>query len=149
MFKHILVPTDGTAFSSEAAKHAIELGQALGSKLTFIHVLPSRPLPFFGGEGGMFVDQTEPDEFDESAKTAAARHLAGLEEKARAAGVAAASVAQGGHAPFEVICEVALLRGCDLILMASHGRTGIKSLILGSETQKVLTHTRIPVLVYR
>ena len=149
MFKHILVPTDGTAFSSKAAGHAIELAPPMGARLTFIHVLPLRPLPFFGGEGGMFVDQTEPDEFEQSARDAALRHLATLEAQAQSAGIPAGSVAQGGGAPYEVIIEVATERGCDLILMASHGRTGIKSMILGSETQKVLTHTKIPVLVYR
>jgi len=149
MFRHILVPTDGTAFSSEAADRAIELAAPIGGRVTFVHALPARPLPFFGGEGGMFVEQVKPDEFEASARVAAAKHLAALEEKARAAGVQTGSVAQGGGEPYEVIIELATTLGCDLILMASHGHTGIKGLILGSETQKVLTHTKIPVLVYR
>ncbi|HUN90846.1 MAG TPA: universal stress protein [Burkholderiaceae bacterium] len=149
MFKHILVPSDGSSLSAAAADRAIAFAAEIKARITFVHALPPRPLPFFGGEGGMFVDQTEPDEFEASALAAATKHLAGLEAKARAAGLEAKGIARGHGAPYEVIIELANEAGCDLILMASHGRTGIKSLILGSETQKVLTHTRVPVLVYR
>jgi nucleotide-binding universal stress UspA family protein len=129
--------------------HAVALAKHHGAKLTFIHALPDRPLPFFGGEGGMFVDQVEPEEFDEQAKKFAGRILIEAEAEARAAGVACERAERRGGPPYEAIIAEANARDCDLILMASHGYTGMKAMVLGSETNKVLTHSRIPVLVYR
>lgn len=149
MFKHILVPTDGSGLSQAAVAHAVALAKHHGAQLTFVHALPDRPLPFFGGEGGMYVDQLEPGEFVAQATKLADRVLGEAEATARAAGVACQRVARGGGAPYEVIIAEAATRGCDLIMMASHGYTGVKGMVLGSETNKVLTHSKIPVLVYR
>ena len=149
MFKHILVPTDGSALSQAAVAQAVVLARHHGAQLTFVHALPERPLSFFGGEGGMYVDQIEPNEFVAQATRLADRVLGDAEAGARAAGVACQGVARGGGAPYEVIIAEATARGCDLILMASHGYTGVKGMVLGSETNKVLTHSKIPVLVYR
>ncbi len=149
MFSHILVPTDGTELSRAAAMEAVALAAKEGARLTFLHVLPERPVTFFGGEGGMYVNQVSPEQFDAQARQAVDAFLADAEAAARAAKVPFERVLRKGNAPYEVIIEEATARGCNLILMASHGRTGMKALVLGSETQKVLTHSRIPVLVYR
>ncbi len=149
MFKHILVPTDGSSLSQAAVSHAVALAKLHGAQITFVHALPDRPLPFFGGEGGMYVDQLEPGEFAAQAARHGDRILSDAEEAARDAGVTCQRVARGGGAPYEVIIAEASARGCDLILMASHGYTGVKGMVLGSETNKVLTHSKIPVLVYR
>jgi nucleotide-binding universal stress UspA family protein len=119
------------------------------ARLTFLHVLPERLVTFFGGEGGMFVNQVPPHEFDAQARKAVDAFLADAEAAAKAGNVPFERVMRKSSSPYEVIIDEANTRGCDLILMASHGRTGVKALVLGSETQKVLTHSKIPVLVYR
>ncbi len=148
-FTHILAPTDGSDLSRAAAERAIDLAAAMKARVTFFHARPERRQSFFGGEGGGYVDQMPPEEFDRQASQLAAQYLDGLEAAAKALGVISDRVIGDDGAPYEGIIQAATSRGCDLIVMASHGRRGIKSLILGSETQKVLTHSRIPVLVYR
>lgn len=149
MFRSILVPTDGSDLSRAAMLRAVALAQKEGAKVTFLHVLPERPVTFFGGEGGMYVNQVPPEEFDAQAAKAVDAFLADAEAAARRGQVPFERVVRKANTPYEVIIEEATARGCDLILMASHGRTGMKALVLGSETQKVLTHSKIPVLVYR
>jgi len=149
LFKHILVPTDGSDLSRGAADRAIAIAAAMGAKLTFFHARPERRQSFFGGEGGGYVDQMPAEEFERQTLARAKEYLDLLQELARAQGVASEQAIGGEAPPYEAIIDTAAARGCDLIVMASHGRRGIKSLILGSETQKVLTHSKIPVLVYR
>jgi len=149
LFKHILVPTDGSGLSRAAAEHAVVIAAALGAQVTFFHAKPEHRQSFFGGEGGGFVDQMPMDEFERISALRAQEYLDELQRLAQAAGVTSQSVSAAAVAPYEGIIDAALTHGCDLIVMASHGRRGIKSLILGSETQKVLTHSKIPVLVYR
>lgn len=149
LFSHLLAPTDGSPLSREAAERAVVIAAAMKARVTFFHAKPERRMSFFGGEGGGFVDQMPAEEFDRQTQQQARVHLDELEAAARALGVACEGVIADAGAPYEGIIEVATARGCDLIVMASHGRRGIKSLILGSETQKVLTHSKIPVLVYR
>jgi nucleotide-binding universal stress UspA family protein len=149
LFSHLLAPTDGSSLSREAAERAVVIAAAMKARVTFFHAKPERRMSFFGGEGGGFVDQMPAEEFDRQTQEQARVHLGELEALARAAGVPSEGVIADAGAPYEGIIEVASVRGCDLIVMASHGRRGIKSLILGSETQKVLTHSKIPVLVYR
>ena len=149
MFRNILVPTDGTELSRTATLRAVDLARKEGAWLTFLHVQPARPISFFAGEGGMYVDQESPEEFDAQVHKEIDAFLGDAEAAARASDVPFERVVRQGASPHEVIIEEATARGCDLILMASHGRTGVKALVLGSETQKVLTHSKIPVLVYR
>ena len=148
-FRHILVPTDGTDLSRNAAARAIAIAAAMGARITFFHAKPERRQSFFGGEGGGYVDQMPAEEFERQTLARAKEYLDLLQELARAQGVASEQAIGGEAPPYEAIIDTAAARGCDLIVMASHGRRGIKSLILGSETQKVLTHSKIPVLVYR
>ena len=147
MFKHLLVPTDGSQLSSDTATRAIAFARETSAKITFFFAKPDYPVAFYGE--GALIDPTTPDKFAEMADQQAKEILAGHEAAARAAGVVTASVSAVSDVPYEAIIAAAEQAGADLIFMASHGRRGISGLLLGSETQKVLTHSKIPVLVYR
>lgn len=141
MFKHILVPTDGTRLSLEAAGRAVAFAGETGARITFLYAERAFPT--------MYFDEQAPQKFHEQADSMAREILAVAERLAREAGVECATLALTNDEPYKAIIEGANRNGCDLIFMASHGRRGISALLLGSETQKVLTHTKIPVLVYR
>lgn len=147
MFKHILVPTDGSELSSETVKRAIGFARESGARITFFYAKPEYPVAFYGE--GAFIDPTTPEKFAAMADQQAQEILSACERQARDANVACASLAVTSDIPYEAIIAGAEAAGCDLIFMASHGRRGISGLLLGSETQKVLTHSKIPVLVYR
>jgi len=147
MFKHFLVPTDGSQLSLKAAQHAVSLAKEVGAKVSFFFSKPDYPVAFYGE--GALIDPTTPEKFAEIADRQARDILAQTEKIARDAGIEFASIAEVSDLPYESIIRAAEGAGCDLIFMASHGRRGISGLLLGSETQKVLTHSRIPVLVYR
>lgn len=143
MYRHFLVPIDGSELSVETVGKAVELAKALGASVTFFHARPD-----YGATSEGALQRTlMPEAFAEGAAGEARAILSKAEVAARAAGVVYDSVARTSDRPFEAIIEVAQERSCDLIFMASHGRRGIKGLMLGSQTQKVLQHTRIPVLV--
>ena len=147
MFKHILVPTDGSQLSSDTVKRAIAFAKETGAKITFFFAKPDYPVAFYGE--GALIDPTTPDKFAEMAEQQAKEILAAHEAAANAEGVATATASSVSDIPYEAIIAAAEEAGADLIFMASHGRRGISGLLLGSETQKVLTHSKIPVLVYR
>lgn len=147
MFKHILVPTDGSTLSADAALRAVDFAKATGAKLTFFYAQPEYPAQFFGE--GALIDPTTPQQFAKAAEAAASEILQQCEAMAKQAGVDCARATETSEVPYEAIINAAQLHGCDLIFMASHGRRGLTGLLLGSETQKVLTHSKIPVLVYR
>jgi len=147
MFKHVLVPTDGSELSEATVNRAISFAQDAGARITFFYAQPDFPMPIYGE--GALIDPTTPEQFAQSAAQEAARILDSAKGKADAVGVVCNTDTQINEIPYEAIIDAAERQGCDLIFMASHGRRGLASLLLGSETQKVLTHTRIPVLVYR
>lgn len=147
MFKHILVPTDGSQLSSDAVKRAIAFAKETGAKVTFFFAKPDYPVAFYGE--GALIDPTTPEKFGEMADQQAREILAAHEALAKEAGVACGTASAVSDVPHEAIITAAEDAGADLIFMASHGRRGISGLLLGSETQKVLTHSKIPVLVYR
>ncbi|MCG2575439.1 universal stress protein [Dechloromonas sp. XY25] len=147
MFKHILVPSDGSELSKQAASKAIEFAKESGAALTFFHARPIRQ-GYFLGERALF-QRLEQDEFEQLGQAEAKEILDAITASALAAGVQSNSVSVASDAPYEAIIQAATDNGCDVIFMASHGRRGISGLLLGSETVKVLTHSRIPVLVYR
>ncbi|MBK7025379.1 MAG: universal stress protein [Sulfuritalea sp.] len=147
MFKHILVPTDGSPLSSDTVKRAIAFARETGAKITFFFAKPDYPVAFYGE--GALIDPTTPDKFAEMAEKQAQEILAAHEAAAKAEGVNSASLSSVSDIPYEAIIAAAETSGADLIFMASHGRRGFSGLLLGSETQKVLTHSKIPVLVYR
>ena len=146
MFKHILVPTDGSALSTETVKKAVDFARETGAKITCFYAKPDYPVAFYGE--GALIDPTTPEKFAEMADKQAQEILAAA-QKLAAAGVSCAAATATSDVPYEAIINAATSNGCDLIFMASHGRRGLSGLLLGSETQKVLTHSKVPVLVYR
>ena len=148
MYKHILVPTDGSKLSNHAVRAACNLAQTCGARITGIYVIPPYVPPIYA-EGMMYIADLGPKRHKEVMQQAAKKALAVLSAEARRAGVACAGVAPVADQPWEGILKAARGKRCDLIVMASHGRRGIAGLLLGSETTKVLTHSKIPVLVCR
>jgi nucleotide-binding universal stress UspA family protein len=147
MFKHILVPTDGSQLSQEAVKRAIAFAKETGARITFFYAKPEYPVAFYGE--GALIDPTTPEKFAQMADEQAKAILDACAQLAAAEGVTCATLSKTSDVPYEAIIAAADEAGCDLIFMASHGRRGIGALLLGSETQKVLTHSKIPALVYR
>ena len=145
MHKHILIPTDGSDLSEQAVNYGVALAKAVSAKVTAITV--STPFHIFAIEPHMVADTLE--SYTASMSTVAANLLAQVKDAAAAAGVACDVVHAQHEHPYQAIIDTAITRGCDLIVMASHGRRGISAIVLGSETVKVLTHSIIPVLVYR
>jgi nucleotide-binding universal stress UspA family protein len=145
MFKHVLLPTDGSELSEMAIREGIRFAKEFNAKLTGVSVTPEYHLLAIDAA----VRQDTEDEFLAASQAPAKKHLAALQKSASEAGVSCDVELEINDHAYEAIIRTADRKGCDLILMASHGRRGVKALLLGSETQKVLTHTRIPVLVYR
>ncbi len=147
MFKHILVPTDGSALSTDTVKKAVDFARETGARISFFYAKPDYPVAFYGE--GALIDPTTPEKFAEMADKQAKEILDAAQALAATAGVPCAVAAATSDVPYEAIIQAANSGGCDLIFMASHGRRGLSGLLLGSETQKVLTHSKVPVLVYR
>ena len=147
MFKNILVPSDGSSLSQKAVKAAIALAKVTGAKLTALHVYPK----FSGSPYGTFgpAEDVLEEAHDRQAREQGDKLFASIGKQAEAAGVSFASVMVESNDVWKQIIAIAKKKKCDLICMASHGRRGLSGVVLGSETQKVLTHTDIPVLVLR
>jgi nucleotide-binding universal stress UspA family protein len=147
MFKHILVPTDGSELSRQTAQRAVSFAKETGASVTVFFAKPEYPITYYGE--GALIDPTTPEKFaalmDEQANT----YLNDIAKLCAEAGVACKTSSATSDVPYEAIIAAAESAGCDLIFMASHGRRGISAMLLGSETNKVLTHSKIPVLVYR
>ena len=147
MFKHILIATDGSEPSQGAVRAGVELASQLGARVTGFHAAePPTPLVY---RDALPVGYMPPPEHGALIAAATRRCLEEVEKAAKAAGVQVDSVSVTSDFPAEAIIEAAKQRKCDLIFMAPHGHRGIGGLLLGSQTQKVLTHSKIPVLVYR
>ena len=145
MFKRILIPTDGSTLSDLAVDKGLELAQEAGAEVIAVHVgIPFHLISFRSDE---LTDSM--DEYDTQMRLKGKEILAEIQRAAKEKGVRCKVCFSSSARPYEDIIQVAETNGCDLILMASHGRKGVKNLLLGSETQKVLTHSAIPVLVYR
>ena len=145
MYKCILIPTDGTEFCQRAIQHGVALAKAEQAKVVGVTVT----FPLHTGTPRVLIpDHLKAIIHTETVK-AADEKLAAVEQAAKAAGVPVETVRKSHDHPWEGIVEAAREKGCDLIVMASHGRRGVSGMILGSETQKVLTHSTIPVLVIR
>lgn len=148
MYSHILVPTDGSELSINAARQAVELAKLCKAKMTAIMVSPTyRQMQQDG-----FVLPTSSivkERWEEHMAQRAKPVLEGICADARKSGVECDSVHAFGDAPYEAIIDAANAHGCDVIAMGSHGHGGVKQLFVGSETSRVLSHTKIPVMVYR
>jgi len=145
MFQHILVPTDGSLLSASVVDRVLDLAREAGAKVTVVTVV--EPVDFLAASPADFADTQET--MRQYGKAQAARFLSDAERKAKALGVQCTVVQVESAHPFRAIIDTAKKSGCDLIAMASHGRRGVSALVIGSETNKVLTHSSIPVLVYR
>ncbi len=145
MFKHILVPTDGSPLSAMAIKNAMSLAKSLNARATVLTVI--EPYHVFSTDPEQLAD-TEAA-YRKRSHAEATRIVAEADEVAQRIGVAYATVQLEHEQVYRAIIETAIKRGCDLIAMASHGRRGVAALVLGSVTTKVLTHSSLPVLVYR
>lgn len=139
MFKHLLLPIDGSELSLTAARKAAEFASEINASITLLFVKPEYPVSYYGD--GALIDPTTPEEFSKLTKTIADRNLKAASDICTAAGVSFTLHTESSDVPYEVIVQTATDKNCDLIFMASHGRRGISGLLLGSETQKVLTHS--------
>ncbi|TXH63127.1 MAG: universal stress protein [Burkholderiaceae bacterium] len=144
MFKRILVPTDGSDITGKAVDTAIALAKSVGAQLYAISV--KEPFPYSAISE---MQPTPPQEFFDAQERIAAKRLALVTDAAKAAGVACQAHSVEALHPWEAIIDHAKRNECDLVVMASHGRRGVSALLLGSETQKVLTHSTVAVLVVR
>lgn len=145
MFKHILLPTDGSANSRNAIEECIKFAKLCGAHVIGLHIIPD--FHIFMHRSGMAEESRE--QFDKDCIAQARKVLAEVEAVAREAGVRCDTLYVNCDHPHEEIVKIARDKRCDLIAMASHGRKGMQGFLLGSETQKVLTHSDIPVLVFR
>jgi len=147
MYKHILVPTDGSALSRAAALSAVKLASALGARITGLFAAPAAtPLEY---RGLLPVGLRSPGKGAAMIKKTAGRYLEVIEDAARTAGVRCDVVHVISDFPADTILQVAAKRKCDLIYIASHGRRGLRGVLIGSQTQKVLSGAKIAVLIYR
>lgn len=150
MYQRILVPSDGSKLSDRAVSEAVNFAKAIGAKITVLHVMP---------KSQMFLDesfvvpvttsQSLKDRFKKQVAVLAEEILDKARAQAAAAGVECDAIAVASDSPFDAIIKRTVKSNCDLIVMASHGRRGLSGVLLGSETSKVLVHSRIPVLVVR
>lgn len=147
-FRHILVPTDGSARSRKAVATAARLARALGARISLLHVVRQGVPTLFSGDR-MYASAVLGRRGRERIRRAAAAVLRRAATQVRSAGVAVAGLKRVSPEPWQAILRTARARRCDLILMASHGRRGLSALVLGSETARVLTHSKVPVLVVR
>jgi len=144
MYKHILLPTDGSELSKAAIKHGLDLAKTLGAKVTALVVSPPPP--------SLVVDldsmAAAVAQYKMLVTSQTGKYLENVRRDAESAGVECTALHIEHDKPYETIVETAKTSGCDLVVMASHGLRGV-SAILGSETLKVLTHSSVPILVYR
>ena len=147
MFKNILIPTDGSPLSRKAIKGAVRLAKEQNARVTGLYVAP--PYNPRVIEEAAVVQFISPQEYAARTTVIARRHLKAVVRVASAAGVACDSLHAYNEYPYEEILRTARRKKCDLIYMASHGRRGLSRLLLGSETSKVLAHSKIPVMVCR
>ncbi len=145
MFRHILVPTDGSELSNRAIEYASALAKAVHAKLTVLTVT----IPYSGFAVEPELVTTGFEEYQKNSTKLATQNLDVAKDIAAAAQVPCDVLYEEHPQPYQAIINTAKTRGCDLIVMASHGRRGVAAIVLGSETVKVLTHSTIPVLIVR
>ena len=146
MYKHILLPTDGSALSEVAINNGLRFAKAIGARVTGLYVMVERQVESFEDYAPSDAKSAAPNE---AAKQEAQRYLGAIAAKATEARVECDTFSMSHASPHQAIIRAATDKGCDLIIMASHGRKGITGELVGSETARVITNCRIPVLVYR
>jgi nucleotide-binding universal stress UspA family protein len=145
MFKHILIPTDGSDLSRKAILYGVQLAKESGAKVTGLTIAE----PYRVATMDTVLIPFDEGDYEEQSRRLSERAMEQVKMAAEAAGVPCETIREIHDQPYRAIIDAAHALGCDLIVMASHGRRGISALLLGSETVKVLTHSTIPVLVYR
>lgn len=145
MYKHLLLPTDGSPLSEDAVRRGVQFAQQLNARVTGFYAMPEFEIVSYT----MAMVEDNKEVFVRQARERATKVLDAVQAMAAQAGVQCDTVTVASDTPYQAIVQTATERGCDLILMASHGRRGIKGFLLGSETTKVLMHSTIPVLVHR
>ncbi len=147
MYKHILIPTDGSELAAKAIVAGIDFAREVQARVTAFTAVPEYPIP---SEVELMAKRVVSlEDYERKAKSQAEATLQPVADRARTAGVDCDADYALSNRPYEAIISAAEKHGCDLIFIASHGRRGISALVHGSETQGVLTHSRIPTLVYR
>ena len=144
MYERILFPTDGSEITAKALKHALGMAKLTGAELCVLAV--KEPFPYSAISE---MQPAPPQQFFDAQERVASERVKGVVDEATAIGVKVRGHSVEAAHPWEAILEHAKAQNCDLIVMASHGRRGVSALLLGSETQKVLTHSTLPVLVVR
>ena len=147
MYKRILVATDGSTLSKKAVRNAIDLAGAIGADLVALSVVPRYPVSYF--EGGVTISMQDVEQTEKQWSDKGQAVVDAVQQTAQAEGIKAKAVVVRSDLVAESIMSAAKKHKCDLVVMASHGRKGIKRVLLGSETQHVLTHSTVPVLVLR
>jgi nucleotide-binding universal stress UspA family protein len=147
MFKHILIPTDGSPVAAKAISAGVALAKEMGASVTGYYAIEPPPTHLYGE--GYLADRRLVDELARRSHDVAQRSVDEVSAAAKAAGVPCDTVVDSGVAPYQGIIEAAQEKKCDAVFMASNGHRGITGLLLGSVTQQVLTHSKIPVLVFR
>ena len=147
MFKHILIPTDGSPASAKAIKAGVALAKEMGARVTGFHGVGASTYGYYGEI--MLIDERRYAQAERGFLAAGEQHVEQIAKTARRAGVPFQPLVARTGATYQGILDAARRRKCDVIFMASHGRRGFKGLLLGSVTQQVLAHSKIPVLVYR
>ena len=145
MFQHILIPTDGTDLSRKAVLYGVQLAKESKASVTALTITE----PYRVASMDAVLVSVGEDEYEEESNRIAEQALEAVKSAAQAAGVPCDTVREVHDQPYRAIIDTAHAKNCDLIVMASHGRRGVSALLLGSETVKVLTHSTIPILVYR
>jgi nucleotide-binding universal stress UspA family protein len=147
MYKRILVTTDGSPLSKKAVRSAVELASVTGAELVALHVVPHYPTAYF--EGGATLSHEDIARIESHWADEGMAMVDAVKDQAAQAGVKAKAAIARSDLVAEAIMAAVRKHKCDLVVMASHGRKGLKRLLLGSETQHVLTHSSVPVLVLR
>ena len=145
MYKHILIATDRSEYSNKVVADGIALAKAIGARITIYTAI----LPRIGAEYALVSDSSDTANYGRIIEAHAAAVLEAAQAQADAAGVPCTTLSTKHEQPWRAILDSAAAQNCDMIMMASHGRSGLDALLLGSEAQKVLTHSTIPVLVDR
>lgn len=149
MYKHILVPTDGSPLSMKAVKTATKLAQTINAKITALHVLHPYAPPIMEDAVLAYSGAYSPKEYKKTSEARARKVLDEVKQSVEKSNVECATEFVADDQPWNAIVNAAKGRKCDLIVMASHGRRGLAGVLIGSETTKVLTHSKTPVLVCR
>jgi nucleotide-binding universal stress UspA family protein len=147
MYRRILVATDGSALSKKAVRASIGLASTMEAELVALYVVPRYPVSYF--EGGVSVSQSDIARIEKQWSDRGQAVVDDVRDAAQADGVKAKGILTRSDLVAESIMSAAKKHKCDLVVMASHGRKGLKRILLGSETQHVLTHSSVPVLVLR